>query len=471
MSFKLLPLLVVLYFTTPGYSATITVGPTDCSASAVQSAVTSAANGDIVELTCTGTVSWTSTITIPNTKGVTLRVANATNTPKGSANHPLTITSTAAANPNIYINCANGFFSRVSGFKFTTSGNPSNGSINVRGNGQDCFRIDNNIWDGFEFGHADLEGIITVGGRGTGTYTNGVLYGLIDNNTMRNSCFDDGYCIIVQEPYQYGGSGFAYSGRNSWERAFAFGSADFTFIEDNLIETLTVYARHFIVGIRGGRYVARYNTFTSNIAGAGQTEQIDAHGHCICDGIGMGTRGGEIYGNTHSGSEVNVFHLLRGGTWLVYDNTFSSTPDTTYMAIEEYRAKNHADCTTTCVSDPNWDSDTQTDYPAKYPMSQQVGAAFSTQAGVAPTAVPSYFWNNVRTGQGNQAPVIEATGAQDDFIQFDRDVFHSASQPAALSSYTPYTYPHPLRGESTPSPRFSPSLNLRLAERKNDEIH
>jgi hypothetical protein len=433
---------------------------TTCTAANINTAISQAANGDTILLTCTGTVDWTSTITIPNTKGLTVKVENGSNTPKSSPSLPLTITSTA--NPLIYINCENGLFSRVSGFRFTTSGNPTNGAINVRGRGAQCFRIDNNVWEGFQFSHNDLEGVITVGGRGSGTYNNaGSLNGLIDNNTFRNSGYADGYVIHIREPWQFGGSGFSFSGRNAWTRPFIRGDADYTFIEDNLFENLAVYARHFIVGISGAKYVTRYNTFISNVSGAGVTEQVDAHGHCICDSIGHGTRGGEIYGNTFGGTAVNAFCLLRGGTWLVYDNVFTSTPDQAYMELEEYRAKNSGDCTSSCPGDPNWDATIQGQYPASWPASEQIGADFSPTPGVAPNTAPSYFWNNVRSGQGNQAPVVENAGATRSYIQFNREIFHSAARPDALSSYVPFPYPHPLRGATPSAPAAPTSLTIR----------
>src|SRR5207247_9673253 len=110
-----------------------------------------ASDGDEVRLTCTGTVTWTSQVTIPNTKGITLSVLNGTNTPKSSANFPLTISS--SADPILQVNCENNLsVARVTGLKFQNTIACVNGAVFIRGRGTGktgigCFRIDNNYLD------------------------------------------------------------------------------------------------------------------------------------------------------------------------------------------------------------------------------------------------------------------------------------------------------------------------------------
>src|SRR5437870_8249960 len=96
MRLQSLLLIVFLFLPVQAGAAVITVGPSNCSDAAVNSAIASANDGDIVQLTCTGTVTWTATVSIPNTKGVILK-GGGTNTPKGSANFPLTIVSSQSA--------------------------------------------------------------------------------------------------------------------------------------------------------------------------------------------------------------------------------------------------------------------------------------------------------------------------------------------------------------------------------------
>ena len=411
-------------------AATISVGPNDCSASAVNNAIAAASDGDTVLLTCTGTVNWSSTVTVPNSKGVTLKAQGGTNTPKTAAAFPLIVS--ASSDPIIDITCENGrALSRVTGFKFKNTIASSSGAVFVRGRGTGvtgtgCFRIDNNYFDSIQLPHADLAGTITVWS------STGVLTGVIDNNTLRDSSHTDGYAISIEERWQYGGSGWAFAGQNAWTRPIGFGTSDFIFIEDNLVENVNRYTRHLIQAIQGGKYVARYNTFSTNMDNSGvETEQVEAHGFCFCGNIGHGTRGGEIYKNTFRGTKVGYNLNLRGGTWLVYDNMFDSPAE---MVLKEYRAGNNVMCTqcsATCPSDPKWA------YCAvdgsKYPMSEQISG--------------TYFWNNTYNG-ANQSPSVDDRGVQRTYIQPGRDYFVSLSKPAALSTYGGFAYPHPLRGGS-----------------------
>jgi hypothetical protein len=443
-------LYVIYASVTTIYADIHTVGPVDCSANSVNSAILAASDGDIVELTCRGTVNWNSTVNVPNSKGITLRVLGGTNTPKTSSNFPLTVSS--SSNPIMSVNCENNnSITRVTGFKFTNTIASSLGAIYVSGRGigktgDGAYRIDNNYFVDIQLPHADLYGTVTLNS------STGVLTGVVDNNTFRDCSYTDGYTIAVIEMWKYNGSDWSYAGMNAWAREFSFGSKDFAFIEDNLIENVNRYTRHMIMGIQGAKYVARYNLFDINVAGSGPTysQVIDAHGDCICSSIGAGARGGEIYQNTFKGT-MNKHNkvLLRGGTWLVYDNTFltESVSVLGQMALKEYRAdpSGCTQCTTTCSSQVPWNR-CVTDSPSQYPLPQQISG--------------SYFWNNKYNGS-NILPVVDQGGYQPTYIQSNRDYFTSTTKLPTLASYVPYTYPHPLREE--PSILQSPR-NFRISQ-------
>src|SRR2546427_7726281 len=93
MILRILLITIVLFLPVQAGATIITVGPSNCSAAAVNSAIASANDGDTVKLTCTGAITWTSTVTIPSTKGIALVVSGGTNTPRTSANFPITVTS------------------------------------------------------------------------------------------------------------------------------------------------------------------------------------------------------------------------------------------------------------------------------------------------------------------------------------------------------------------------------------------
>jgi hypothetical protein len=436
MILGLVILAIMLGVPMPADAATIMVGPSNCSAAVVNSAIASAADGDTIQLNCTGTVTWNATVTIPASKGLTL-MGGGNNTPKTSANFPLTISS--SADPIIEITCENNrALNRVTGFRFRNTVASNNGAVFVKGRGTGrtglgCFRIDNNYFDAIQMPNADLQGTVTIWS------STGVMTGLIDSNTLRDSSWTDGYVVSIQEPWKYGGTQWANAGQNAWTRPFVFGNNDFIFIEDNLFENNSRYTRHQIEAIQGGKYVARYNVFDVNRDNGGiQTEAVEAHGFCFCQSIGHGTRGGEIYSNTFKGTEHSNTIYLRGGTWLVYDNVWLNAPSGDFIQLKEYRASSSCDqCDNSCPSDPTWANCVNS--AGAYPMAEQIAG--------------TYVWNNLYQGV-SRVPAVNPTGVQRLYIQAGRDYFVSAAKPGALSSYTPYTYPHPLRniGVTPPNP-------------------
>jgi len=406
------------------HGVTRTVGPSDCSAPTVNAAINASADGDTVSLTCSGSVTWSSTVTIPNTKGIKL-IGPGTNTPKGSASFPLIVVSTA--NPAISINSENGrIFSRVSGFKFQRSTLGPFITIRGRGLGIDglgAYRIDNNYFD-----HTNGDQMILHDG------SNGELTGLIDNNTFLDTGVNQGvYVIMVRETFK-GTSSTCY-GWDAWQRTFAYGSNHFLFVEDNLFSRPTTEGRHDVSSDgSGGKYVVRYNVFNRSFTSSYQLDYIDAHGDGT-PGLGTGARGGEFYSNTFQGSTgaVGRNFSIRGGQFLIYDNTFTAgTP----IAFTEYRASIN-DCTqmqspSICnVGVPQ--CATSSNFASWHPLPGQIRQ--------------TYLWNNKLSGTA-VSPVVASESYVPTYVQNNRDYFDSPSKPAALSSYIPYTYPHPLR--STP---------------------
>ena len=420
-------------------SAIIVTNPTYANVSA---AVAQAVDGGTIELQSTGTYTWSATLVIPNTKGISIKGpgTNTINTrySNGSpnsvtSNFPLIISS--SADPAIQVNCGNNnSLTRISGLKFTSPIDHTDGVIYIKGRGTGktgigAYRIDNNYFEGIQSNEDDLQGGITIDS------TTGVKTGLVDSNIFHDFGYGNntGYGISITELWQYGGSGYDYSGNNAWTRTFAFGSSDFVFIEDNVFESVTYYTRHLITGSTGAKYVARFNTFDVNKDYSGTyTQDIDAHGLCY-NGTGMGARGGEIYGNTFKGTQNRHNKLfLRGGAWLAYDNSFltASVSANGQMAIYEYRAfSNCSSCQTTHNGVTGYTQCLAQD-GSGYPAPQQVTG--------------SYFWNNL-WGGANVMLGINSDGGTRNYIQEGRDVFTSDTKPAGMSGYNAYTYPHPLR--------------------------
>lgn len=429
----------IVFIPFAAWGATITVGPSDCSAAAVNQAIVAASDGDTVSLSCSGTVTWTATINVPNTKGIKL-IGPGNNSPKTSASFPLIITSNQSPAIALVVGPQRSLY-RISGFQFQGSGSGTYLSITGVGTGQSglgAFRIDNNLFTGL---HAQP----VIWNKSS----QGALYGLIDSNTFRDNGTDN-LTIAFWEFYQPPPS--LCWGKDSWDRPFSFGSASFNFVEDNLFEQLTVYQRHYVEHEMGGRSVIRYNTFNAQFPGV--PDYIDAHGDCLSNTNGRGSRGGEIYRNTFLGTSSSVGRdiNLRGGQWLIYDNTFTTRGyASSSIKFTEYRAStiDSRQCSSTSrCSDP---PASVTNNPSFYPLRDQIQETFT--------------WNNIFSSQ-NETPDVSDENYVPFYIQANRDYWVSTSQPAALSSYVPYTYPHPLRGVTSggPSVRLSPPQDLHVVQ-------
>jgi len=414
--------------------ATLTVGPSDCSDSAVNDAIEGANSGDTIKLTCKGTAHWSNTVTIPNTKGITL-LGPGSDTPKTFAIFPLAIVLNNNQGSAIQINCENNMpLSRVTGLKFRgpASMYPY---IEVLGRGfgagAGAYRIDNCYFDTI-----GSEPVILLNGD------TGALTGLVDDCTFHDCCYDN-YDILVRETYL--GSSSSCYGYDSWIRPFTFGSSQFHFIEDCLFESITQYNRHYVAcDGAGGRYVVRHCTLHSQLAGT-CPDYIDAHGDGTC-GLGTGTRGGEIYGNTFLGTAGTVGRniAIRGGQFLIYNNTFTTSGYlATPITMDEYRAdvvgasesctevQYPSSCNPTipqCV--------TPSDFSQWYPLPGQIRG--------------TYLWNNLLRGI-NQSPTVVSNLYVSTYLQANRDFWVSKGKPAALAGYTPYPYPHPLRKANSTS--------------------
>jgi hypothetical protein len=318
--------------------------------------------------------------------------------------------------------------------------------------GKGAFRFDNNYLDSISG-----EAIIQVFSESAGG-----LFGVIDNNTMHNNwrASDINYGPYGIQIWNDWHPADACWGADGWVDAeypggipFNRGDAKFVFIEDNLLENIgsdnTKYMRHYISAELGGRYVVRYNTFSTAVSSpaGNRTMQLDAHGFCLCDSNGKGARGGEVYNNTFLGTAADRTFNFRGGHWYAYDNTWIDAPNN-WGVLQEYRAGASSDqsqCSSSCPCTSNWHPQVGASL-AYYPLDEQIQ--------------DSYFWNNLYMGV-NQPPTVDSGGVTPQYIQLGRDYFVSTAKPSALSSYSPYTYPHPLRGTGT-GLAPSPPTNLRI---------
>jgi len=157
-------------------------------------------------------------------------------------------------------------------------------------------------------------------------------------------------------------------GHTSWNMPISLGTKDALYIEDCIFSWEDDYA--VLDADEGARVVFRYN----DITGA----NFGTHGH---DGGSRdtGVFSYEIYSNSFNAAGTGLYTVigLRGGTGVIYDNTFSGNYGAT-TNLYHYCA-----CDPTVTCNGGWPT------PCTYPCEGQIGRT----AGNA--LEPLYFWDNV----------------------------------------------------------------------------
>lgn len=226
----------------------------------------------------------------------------------------------------------------------------------------------------------------------------GYVHGLFDNNTLydTNTCYAEG----------------ASYGSFDNDRSLP-GSGKGWYVEDNTIVSTGSVNDVWIGGgnNEGGAIVYRYNSFSGVIAGT--CDYIDIHGNQIGINAGQFT---EIYGNnitaTLSGGACNRLTYVRGGQVREFYNIMAGTGGKIQVVEEygdEYSNDGHPDnrCTT-----PGGES-------------KQV----CTDSCICQKVHNSYFWNNRRTTSGSVVNAETTTGSfndgqRDDYYHLNNNVLN-----------------------------------------------
>jgi hypothetical protein len=318
--------------------------------------------------------------------------------------------------------------------------------------------------------------------------TNPSLKIRIDHNTFHNGGVQmeiGGAKGVIDNNYFYNGSTALYLGAGTRAQAdadwadLAMGTSNALFIEDNhfIINADVKFAYNQIIDeTAGGKFVIRYNTFdvTADSKTTGLQYIYQNHGNMSGywqndSGARRGPSTNEFYNNTIAGKNIGRFYTDRGGAALVYNNTVTSVTYNPGVVLYEEEG-----------SLTSQFSPSRTEWPAE----DQIHNTF--------------FWNNKSNGiQLNSAPSTYFATTSSTFIQINRDFFAhkpcgasdsvdaygntcthgkatftgangaSDSYPTdgntyptegtmvftstgdnAYYGYVPYTYPHPLRGET-----------------------
>jgi hypothetical protein len=361
-----------------------TVNAASCTQSDVQAAINSASSGDTV-LVPGGSCSWSGTVTVPNTKQITL---------SGGGNTTITWNSggldvTAGTTTN----------TRVTGFTF--NGSYTNGGCPIS-----FTTATSPLTQAFRFYSNTLNGgspsapatFICVRGNGPG---------LLDHNSFTASHGADEMIHVM---------GNGASDASGWTDSVPPGGQNMIFVEDSTFTESGAVVASALQSYYGARTVVRHNTFSN--------AQIDQHG-----GGGIGARWWEFYSNTFNTGDM----CLRAGSGLVFSNSgagniFMLQENGSYPAAYQVgRGQN------------------QITYPA-YAWNNGSTSLRLNSTGCAPPAANMVQLNR-DVYQPNSGTTLPGTCSTDQpFFKTDEGTLYKCTSPNTWKSYyTPYTYPHPLQ--------------------------
>jgi hypothetical protein len=370
-----------------------------CSSSAtVQNGLNDAANGDTIQCASGGSFSW-STISIPGTKNITLDGNGATIT-SGLINIPSSASYSA----------------RVTNFTFRSDNVISTGD----GFTNKPWRLD----------HCTFNASGTSLGAMINTHTGP---GLIDNCNFTN------IPVAKETIHNLGWGAGSYTG---WSNDHTPGSANALYIEDCTATGAQGNSSCLIQNYYGARIVVRYN----KLIGA----MVDAHGN----NTQYSARWWELYNNTITNSSV---FCLRGGSGIIFGNAGTHTAffinETSDNRCGIGDGKNE-------VLYPAylWNNGTSYSYNQDGCSVHNGTVNWGTDVVLASsgTTLPTTCTVNQSYWKTNEGGNWDTTHGGDN----DGLLYKCTATNTWTAYYTPYTYPHPLRGEGSPSVEVPSNLRL-----------
>ncbi|MBE9484243.1 MAG: hypothetical protein IMY74_05325, partial [Bacteroidetes bacterium] len=414
-----------------------------CSYADVSEAIAAASPEDTV-LVPAGSCTWNSTLEIST--GINLIGGNGGTTTITRGSGPL-----INYNPSDY--SANYAF-RLSGFRFDANGyrilDLGTYSKEAPFTLQTKVRVDNNV---FTNSGGDV--------KGQAIWNYGTLYGVVDNNTF------DGINYPIANSYGVGGDSWW---SNSPQNIFKHGSAYYLYYEDNLFTNMSGYAggadNIIMDGEYSSRYVFRYNSVDND---APSYSLLEMHGQQGEGPASMAASfGAELYGNQiTNGSNTMTFWKQRSGQSLVFFNNATTSSG----------ASNTAYTSTVCTCPVNYTSLKVTHNSYWFNSRKNLtGALFGASAtgglngdGIEniPTLGRDVFSDNSSPGIGCGSALPETCDKNEGYWLTNQScgdltgmvganpatpisgMLYKCTSPNTWTAYyTPYTYPHPLRGEA-----------------------
>jgi hypothetical protein len=277
------------------------------------------------------------------------------------------------------------------------------------------------------------------------------LRGVIDHNIYSGT--PTSRFLNVWSPNYNGGTW----GDASWTAPARWGSADFTFIEDNVMTYDGVQNYAFIDAFAGARFVFRGNNVNCG--------WVEAHG-TESSGRYRGTRAVEVYNNTFQNAGCNGDYVsnLRSGSMLVWGNRITGYFPNPRFELANYR--NSQGFSPWGMANGSNPLDRNVNGALNEALDQPCKGAGGLLTGDVPAIPwpagqndqvddPCYEWDNLANGND----INFESGAST--IRAGEHFFTNTPAPG----YTPYAYPHPLvsgAGGST-SQAPAPPSNLRIS--------
>jgi hypothetical protein len=312
--------------------------------------------------------------------------------------------------------------------------------------------------------------------KGQAIWNYGSLYGVIDNNTF------DGVNYPIANSYGVGGDSWW---ANSPQNIFQHGSQYYLYYEDNTFINMTGLSgssdNMIMDGEYASRYVFRYNTITNNAA---SYSLLEMHGQQGEGPTSMpASFGAEIYGNhVVHGANAMIFWKQRSGQSLVFLNNAMTTTSPSLTAYTSavctcpvaYTAlkvthnsywwgsrKNYSGALFGASATGGLDCNGLTDIPTLGRDIFTDGSSPGVSSGPlsnlpASCDVGQGYWatNQSTTDLTGMVGVNPAT-------PISGTLYRCIAKNTWQAYYTPYTYPHPLRAETSAS-SLMPPANLRI---------
>jgi hypothetical protein len=230
--------------------------------------------------------------------------------------------------------------------------------------------------------------------------------GVVDNcrfiEIYRPAIANFGYGVVVNG-----------DGALSWEAPLALGDQNAVFVEDCYFTA----NRHSVASTYGSRYVFRHNLVVDNGGEGAWVQAVDAHGPGY--GSDRGSRSYEVYDNTINNINTTcwVAMYIRGGDGVIFNNQIFGGISTAPIML------------------------TNDSGAGPWPALDQIREL--------------HLWDNFYENEPTIATNWSTYAADGDgrIVQEGRDYFNYERP-----GYTPYAYPHPLRGSGSTPTNTAPVL-------------